>query len=42
MRTERVAIYARTSTVLGQSPEMQLMELREYAQRRCLQVIEET
>ena len=30
----RVAIYARVSTVAGQKPEMQLMELREYYQRR--------
>jgi DNA invertase Pin-like site-specific DNA recombinase len=30
----RVAIYARVSTTNGQSPEMQLAELREYASRR--------
>ena len=30
----RVAIYARVSTLIGQSPEMQLAELREYAARR--------
>ena len=30
----RVGIYARVSTVNGQSPEMQLIELREYASRR--------
>lgn len=30
----RVAIYARVSTLNGQNPEMQLQELREYAQRR--------
>jgi DNA invertase Pin-like site-specific DNA recombinase len=30
----RVALYARVSTVKDQSPEMQLRELREYAQRR--------
>jgi DNA invertase Pin-like site-specific DNA recombinase len=30
----RVAIYARVSTTNGQSPEMQLSELREYASRR--------
>jgi len=31
----RVAIYARVSTVgNGQSPEMQLRELREYVERR--------
>jgi DNA invertase Pin-like site-specific DNA recombinase len=28
------AIYARVSTLNGQSPEMQLAELREYASRR--------
>ena len=30
----RVAIYARVSTLIGQRPEMQLAELREYASRR--------
>ena len=30
----RVALYARVSTCNGQSPEMQLAELREYASRR--------
>jgi len=30
----RVGIYARVSTLMGQSPEMQLAELREYASRR--------
>jgi len=30
----RAAIYARVSTLIGQSPEMQLAELREYASRR--------
>src|SRR6201997_5844405 len=30
----RVAIYARVSTTNGQSPEMQLSDLREYASRR--------
>ncbi|MGB8799433.1 MAG: recombinase family protein [Candidatus Acidiferrales bacterium] len=30
----RVALYARVSTFLGQDPEMQLRELREYCQRR--------
>ena len=30
----RVAIYARVSTTNGQSPEMQLAELREYSSRR--------
>ncbi len=38
----RVAIYARVSTSNGsQDPEMQLRELREYVQRRELQVVEE-
>jgi DNA invertase Pin-like site-specific DNA recombinase len=38
----RVAIYARVSTSNGsQDPEMQLRELREYAQRRELQIVEE-
>ena len=32
-RPMRVAIYARVSTLIGQSPEMQLAELREYASR---------
>ena len=39
MNTERVATYARVSTVAGQSPEMQLCELREYAERRGWQVV---
>src|SRR5882724_10383652 len=30
----RTAVYARVSTLIGQSPEMQLVELREYASRR--------
>ena len=30
----RVALYARVSTLNGQNPEMQLQELREYAQQR--------
>jgi DNA invertase Pin-like site-specific DNA recombinase len=42
MNTEkRVALYARVSTLAGQSPEMQLVELREYAARRGWQLIEE-
>jgi DNA invertase Pin-like site-specific DNA recombinase len=41
MKTERVALYARVSTLAGQSPEMQLVELREYAARRGLEVVEE-
>lgn len=34
MRTPRVALYARVSTLNGQNPEMQLGELREYCARR--------
>jgi DNA invertase Pin-like site-specific DNA recombinase len=34
----RAAIYARVSTLIGQSPEMQLAELREYASRRGWEV----
>jgi DNA invertase Pin-like site-specific DNA recombinase len=30
----RVALYARVSTLNGQDPEMQLLDLREYASRR--------
>jgi DNA invertase Pin-like site-specific DNA recombinase len=41
MKSERVVLYARVSTLAGQSPEMQLVELREYAVRRGLQVVEE-
>jgi len=37
----RVGIYARVSTLNGQSPEMQLVELREYASRRGWDVIGE-
>ncbi len=38
----RLAIYARVSTSNGsQDPEMQLRELREYAERRGLQIVEE-
>jgi len=32
---KRCAIYARVSTLLGQDPEMQLRELRAFAQARC-------
>jgi DNA invertase Pin-like site-specific DNA recombinase len=40
--TRRVALYARVSTSNGQQdPEMQLRELREYAQRRELQIVKE-
>jgi len=38
----RVALYARVSTANGsQDPQMQLRELREYAERRELQIVEE-
>lgn len=37
----RVSIYARVSTTNGQSPEMQLAELREYASRRGWEVFGE-
>jgi DNA invertase Pin-like site-specific DNA recombinase len=38
LKRERVAIYARVSTVAGQHVEMQLVELQEYAARRGWQV----
>lgn len=42
MKTPRVALYARVSTSNGhQDPEMQLRELREYAERRGFEVVEE-
>ena len=37
----RAAIYARVSTVNGQSPEMQLAELREYTSRRGWEIFGE-
>ena len=37
----RVALHARVSTLAGQDPEMQLRELREYCQRRHLQIVDE-
>jgi len=37
----RVALYARVSTCNGQSPEMQVAELREYASRRGWEVFSE-
>lgn len=37
----RVAVYARVSTLNGQNPEMQLAELREYAQRRGWDIVTE-
>ena len=40
--TKRVALYARVSTANGQQdPEMQLRELREYAEHRGLIIIGE-
>jgi DNA invertase Pin-like site-specific DNA recombinase len=41
LKDKRVGLYARVSTLSGQSPEMQLVELREYAIRRGWQVVEE-
>lgn len=38
MKTIRVALYARVSTLLAQNPEMQLGELREYVSRRTWEV----
>ena len=37
----RVALYARVSTCNGQSPEMQLAELREYVSRRGWEIFGE-
>jgi DNA invertase Pin-like site-specific DNA recombinase len=37
----RVALYARVSTLNNQDPEMQLAELREYAERRRWEIVEE-
>jgi DNA invertase Pin-like site-specific DNA recombinase len=37
----RVALYARVSTLNNQDPEMQLVELREYAARRGWQIVDE-
>ena len=37
----RVGVYARVSTTNGQSPEMQLVELREYASRRGWETVDE-
>src|SRR5438477_3442205 len=37
----RVALYARVSTLNNQDPEMQLAELREYAERRGWEIVEE-
>jgi resolvase-like protein len=41
MEPQPVALYARVSTLAAQNPEMQLVELREYAARRGWQVIGE-
>jgi DNA invertase Pin-like site-specific DNA recombinase len=41
MRDQRVALYARVSMLVGQNPEMQLTELREYAARRGWRVVNE-
>lgn len=38
---QRVALYARVSTLNGQNPDLQLAELREYAQRRGWTIIAE-
>ena len=38
---QRVALYARVSTLQAQDPAMQLTELREYAARRGWKVVEE-
>jgi DNA invertase Pin-like site-specific DNA recombinase len=42
MKNPRAALYARVSTVAGQSPEMQLSELRDYAARRgwCIEYVD--
>jgi len=37
----RIALYARVSTLVGQNPEMQLRELREYCERRNFKIGEE-
>lgn len=41
MELQRVALYARVSTLAAQNPQMQLLELREYAARRGWQVVDE-
>ena len=41
METKKVGLYARVSTSASQSPEMQLVELREYAFTRGWAVVEE-
>ncbi len=39
--SQRIAIYARVSTLHSQNPEMQLTELREYASRRGWEITAE-
>lgn len=41
MANQRVALYARVSTLLAQDPEMQLRDLREYASRRAWETVGE-
>ena len=41
MANQRVALYARVSTLQAQDPEMQLSELQEYAARRGWEVVAE-
>jgi DNA invertase Pin-like site-specific DNA recombinase len=41
MKTKRVGLYARVSTMNGQDPNVQLLELREYCQRRNFEIAEE-
>jgi DNA invertase Pin-like site-specific DNA recombinase len=41
MNEQRVAIYARVSTLQAQDPQMQLLELREYAVRRGWNIVNE-
>lgn len=38
---KKVAIYARVSTLLGQSPQNQLIHLRDYAKQRQFEVVDE-
>jgi site-specific DNA recombinase len=37
----RAVLYARVSTSAGQDPQMQLRELRDYCERRGLQIVDE-
>lgn len=41
MKTKRVGLYSRVSTMNGQEPEVQLRELREYCRRRDFEIAEE-